>query len=112
MGNLLSMILSLFLFIPAFLCGADLLCIQNINTELDSLALTVSYKISKEGKISDETIALVNSFNIEIECRSSCNSNGIGDVMTYALIKSYTPLIISSEQITIEIVRTTMIGYY
>jgi hypothetical protein len=32
--------------------------------------------------------------------------------MTYALIKSYTPLIISSEQITIEIVRTTMIGYY
>jgi len=85
---MLSMILSLFLFIPAFLCGADLLCIQNINTELDSLSTYCSYKISKEGEISDENIALVNSFNIEIECRSSCNSNGIGDVMTYALIKS------------------------
>ena len=54
MASILGIIFSLVLFIPCFLCGADLLVLQNTHARLEISFCQVSYKISLAGEISEE----------------------------------------------------------
>jgi hypothetical protein len=112
MGNVLGTILSLALFIPSFLFGADLIVIQNSLTKLEAVAATISYRISQKGKIDQEIVDYVRSESLDIVCVENCSATPIGEVITYRLLKSYKPLFISKDEINIVITRTTMVGYY
>ncbi|MGM9873342.1 MAG: hypothetical protein ACI31G_00250 [Bacilli bacterium] len=112
MGSKIGLILS-FIFIALFTAfGIDLLTLQYQLSSLDSIATNVSYYIAKKGFIDDDFINQIESnYNVRFSCLTNCNP-AFGDMLTYQLEKDYKPMIISADEITLKVVRTSMVGYY
>jgi len=108
----LGLILSLPFLMQIMLFMGDLSIVNSIQTQLDSLAQTISFKISSTGKITDElkdyafTVA-----EAYLECVDGC-SGYLGDILTFRLYKEYKPIIISSSKMFISVTRSTVIGYF
>ena len=110
MSYKLGLLLSLVFLVVVFLFAGDMLCISAIRSDLDSIALTVSYRVSMDGKVSDETRKWVyeNGATITIPYYAP----RIGDIYTFEVSRQYKPIIISSEAMTITVKRSTIVGYY
>ncbi len=112
MGNKLALILSLGIIFYCFLFGVDLTMVQVSYTNLDSISTLVSYRISKEGKISDSLIEYCNEKNITIEGIDNETAYQKGDTYEYYLKKNYRPFILKNEDIEISIKRYAVISFY
>lgn len=111
MGYKLGLLLSSVFMMMVLLLAGDLFCVSLIHSSLDSLSLTIAYRISYEGYVSTETNKLVEEAGASLAIPSS-SSFRIGDVLEFSLTKSYKPLIISKNAIEICLKRTTVVGYY
>lgn len=111
MGSKIGFILSLVFVFQTFLFGGDILSIQIIRSDLDSLSQLIAQKISKSGKLDDDIKAIASSNKAEVKCINNCFPQ-FGDRLTFTLTRSYYPLIISSEEMMVSITRSVLIGYY
>ena len=116
MSNALSSILSLFLIFSCFLFGTDLVMIQYTYSFLDSISIDASYLISKAGFITSnikKTFLENYSINIyPIESNKASKSYASGFTYGYVLEKTYSPIVLSGNEIEIDIERYTIINLY
>lgn len=112
MGNKLALILSIGIIFYAFLFGVDLTMIQLSYSNLDSISTLASYRISKEGKISESLVEYCNTNKIVIEGIDNESSYQKGDIYEYYLKKEYTPLVIGNETFELVIKRYAVISIY
>ena len=112
MGNKLALILSLGIIFYAFLFGLDLTMIQICYSNLDSISTLASYRISKEGKITDSLIEYCNENKIVIEGVDNEIGYQKGDVYEYYLKKEYSPLVMGNEKMDLVIKRYAVISIY
>ncbi len=112
MGSKISFLLSLLFVAFIFLMLGDVIAIQFIYTNLDAVSVNAGYLISKEGRITEEVIRLVeNQANAYIEAGES-STPLYGSIYEFKIYRPYDPLFISEETINITIVRSVIIGYY
>ncbi len=111
MSNVFGLLLSFTLIFPTILFGVDLFIINSIKVSLESKATTIGYQISKQGGLREALINEIEKQNIIISCLNECTYISVGEELTYELIKYYTPILISQEQLTISVTRTIIVGY-
>lgn len=112
MAYKISFILSFLFVIQIFFLGGDLITTQYIYTEIDAISMTVGNLISEQGGINEEIADFV-----QIQCggKLSCLSNCVpklGEAYVYNISRSFDPLILSNEIMTISITRSVVIGYF
>lgn len=107
-GLILSMIfVSLF-----FLFGADLITLQSIYSSLDTKANNISYVISRNGVIDDDFIYYIETkYCVDFTCEKNL-APYFGEEIFYTVSMKYTPMVISSGEMTISISRMTIVGFY
>ena len=110
MSYKLGLLLSLVFLMAVFLFSGDMLCISAIRSDLDSIALTLSYRISLDGRVSEETKQWVKDCGANLSL--PLQSPRIGDTYSFQVYKDYQPIIISSEAMRITVKRSTIVGYY
>lgn len=107
-GTLLS-----FIFIAIyFVFGIDLMNLQFAYSDLDAKSVTISALISQQPSINSEL-----ETNIETKYGVSLTILNeeeplFGDVIDFVISAEYKPLIISKETMTLQIKRSTVLGYY
>lgn len=112
MSYKISMILSMVFVSLFFLLGIDFINLQCAYTELDQKAIAISYEISKTGTTKPSFIkTLEQKYDVTFICNSNCSPK-VGDVVTFTLIDTFKPYVISQEVIEITIQRTSIIGFY
>ena len=112
MSYKVSFILSMVFVVMYFMFAGDMISLQFIYSDLDAKSVTISYLISENGTIDDNFIHYVEE-KYEIDFVSVDNENPLfGDEVTYVIAKTYKPLMMSKEVMTVSIKRTTVIGYY
>ena len=107
-GLLLSMVfVALF-----FLFGADLISLQSAYSILDAKANNISYIISRNGVIDEGFINYIKAtYNVDFICDIN-TAPEFGEKVFYEIRASYSPLIISKDEMLISIKRMTIIGFY
>ena len=107
-GLILSMIfVSLF-----FLFGADLITLQSIYSSLDAKANNISYVISRTGVVDDSFINYVETtYHVDFICDKHLVPT-FGEQIFYQVSVTYTPMVISKNQMTVSIKRMTIVGFY
>lgn len=112
MGSKIGVILSLLFVLQVLLFGGDLSNIQIVHSELDALATTVAQRIGYDGRVTEATVAYVESHpNTYFQCLENCAPH-FGDTLVFAITRDYQPLVIQKEVLTIRVQRATVIGYY
>lgn len=107
-GTLLS-----FIFVAMyFVFGIDLVMLQFVYSDLDAKSVTISNLISQQLNITAE-------FEANIETKYSVSLTILneeeplfGDVIDYIISVDYDPIIISSSTMTLQVKRSTVLGYY
>ena len=112
MSYKVSFILSMVFVVMYFLFAGDMISLQFIYSDLDAKSVTISYLISENGTIDDSFVEYVEN-KYEIDFVYADNYAPLfGDEVTYVIAKTYKPLMMSKDVMTISIQRTTVIGYY
>lgn len=112
MSSKLGTILSL-IFITFFVTlSADLISLQYLYSDLDAKSTSIAYLIAKN-KGADKSFAkmIEDKYSVEFTCLSYCNG-APGDIIDFKIERTYRPLFISKEEITISIKRQAIISYY
>ena len=112
MSYKISFILSMVFVTMFFLFSGDMISLQFIYSDLDAKSVTISYLISEHGSLDQPFIdSIENKYNIEFV--SADNYTPLfGEEVTYVIAKTYKPLMMSKETMTVSVQRTTVIGYY
>lgn len=112
MSYKIGLILSMVFVALFFLFGADLISLQSAFSMLDAKANNISYIISRSGEIDEEFISYIeNTFNVNFECEIN-HAPAFGEKIVYQISTSYSPLVISQEEMIIAIKRMTIVGFY
>ena len=111
MSYKLGLLLSFPFLIFVFLYLGDLAILSIGKQELDSLAVTISYRISMEGRISEGTHALAGDCGANIVLHNT-ETPKIGDTVIFTLEKECHPLIMSNGPMTLRTSMTCVVGYY
>lgn len=112
MSYKISFILSM-IFVAFFMMFAgDVICLQYVYSDLDAKSTTISYLISEHGGTDKKFIdGLELKYNVEFVYFDN-QTPLFGDEVTYVIARTYKPLVISKDPMTVQIMRTTVIGYY
>ena len=112
MSYKIGLILSMIFVALFFIFGADLLTLESVYSSLDSKANNISYIISRNGTIDEEFINYVEStFLVTFDCPKN-QSPTFGEKIIYQISTTYHPLVISKREMTINIKRMTIVGFY
>lgn len=111
MAYKLSLMLSFLFLMFVFLTAGDLVCVSHINSGLNNLAVTIGYRIAKEGQISEQTETLVSDYGASIRLPYAASFR-IGESVTFVLSKEYKPLIMSKNTMVISVKHVAIVGYY
>lgn len=112
MSYKISFILSLVFVAMFFLFAGDMISLQFLYSDLDAKSITISYLISEHGQLDDTFINSIEN-KYQIDFVSADNYHPLfGDEVTYVIAKTYKPLIMGKEDMTVSVQRTTVIGYY
>ncbi len=111
MAYKLGLLLSFVFMMSVMLFAGDLLCVSQIHSALDSIALTVSYRVAKEGMVSDETKDFVRNSGAEFIPVTS-GTPSLGETYEFIIAKRYKPIIMSKNETVISVKRSTVIGFY
>lgn len=98
----------------AILLTADLLSLNLSYRELDQMATTISYYISKECGINESIKKYVkNEISAEIYCAMpDCSKIKIGDTYFYIIEKDYRSLFLNNGANSIKVKHSVVIGLY
>ena len=112
MSYKLGFVLSMPFVIIFFAFGIDLILIQSIYSELDSISVSISYRIS-QGATMDDTFKqnIYSEYNATFECIENSNPR-FGDQVTYTLSKDANTLFINRNDLKLTIKRYAIVGYY
>ena len=110
MSYKLGLMLSLVFLMCVFLMAGDMFCISAIHSDLDSMALVVSYCVSRDGRVTSDTLDFVEDHGALMIL--PWGTPRIGDIYTFTVYKEYTPIIISNKPIKVTVVRSSVVGYY
>ena len=92
--------------------SGDMISLQFIYSDLDAKSVTISYLISEHGSIDEGLISYIED-KYKVDFVSADNYSPLfGDEVTYVIAKTYKPLMMSKEVMTVSVQRTTVIGYY
>ena len=95
-----------------FLFAGDMISLQFIYSDLDAKSVTISYLISENGVIDDRFVEYVEE-KYDVDFVYADNYVPLfGDEVTFVIAKTYKPLMMSKDMMTVSIQRTTVIGYY
>lgn len=95
-----------------FMFSGDMISLQFIYSDLDAKSVTISYLISEHGSIDEGLINYIeDKYNVDFVSADNY-SPLFGDEVTYVIAKTYKPLMMSKEVMTVSVSRTTVIGYY
>lgn len=95
-----------------FLFAGDMISLQFIYSDLDAKSVTISYLISENGNIDDNFINYIES-KYKVDFVYADNYNPVfGDEVTYIIAETYKPLMMSKDEMTVSVKRTTVIGYF
>ena len=95
-----------------FLFAGDMISLQFIYSDLDAKSVTISYLISENGTIDDNFVEYVeNKYDVDFIYEGNTTPL-FGDEVTYVIAKTYKPLMMSKDIMTVSVERTTVIGYY
>lgn len=112
MANKLSFVLSLFFLMQIIAFAGDLTIISTLYTTLDSLSVSVSHLIAKEGRINEEIREYVARYCPSCSLESLGEETvAFGETYLYRLSVAYNPLIMSKETMVISLTRGAVIGY-
>lgn len=114
MGKRIILMFSMVMATLAILLSSDLVSGQVITSELDTVAVTVGYYISKSGGINDSIKSYVRKeVDANIYCAmEECTSIKKGDTYFYIIEKPYTPILSIKNDNFIRIKRSVVIGLY
>ncbi len=112
MGSNIGFMLSLVFVVQVLLLSGDLVSIQAIYGHLDALSLSVNQMISRQGGITPRIEQYVETQEVEIYCIPEMCSTQFGETYEYKLVKTFTPLIMSKDEMKITIKRSVIIGYF
>lgn len=113
MSYKLGLLLSLTFLMSLLLMSADLMNVTIVKNALDSLATTVGYRISRDGRVSNATLDLIASYDATFTLEGgTATSFRIGDTVVYFLTKDYDPFLIKKETMHIGVRRSAVVGYY
>lgn len=111
MASKLGTILSLFFFAFALFMGVDLLKLQFLHSALEAFAVSLGEQIAIEGRITEKMKDMAEEkYGAELVDVTG-RTPSVGEFLEYSLTVDYTPIIISSEVMTITITRMVLIGY-
>ena len=111
MAYKMGLLLSLSFLMAVLLLMADLSLLFGVRSSLDALALTISYRIAYEGRLTTQSRELVASYGAKVVMETK-NALRIGDLAVFRLEKTYEPLLIAKDPITVTVRRSTVVGYY
>ena len=112
MSYKISFILSMVFVAVFFMFSGDMISLQFIYSDLDAKSVTISYLISEHGSIDEGLISYIED-KYKVDFVSADNYSPLfGDEVTYVIAKTYKPLMMSKEVMTVSVQRTTVIGYY
>ena len=95
-----------------FMLSLDVIFIQYFYSDLDTKSIAVGYDISHCLEIDEEFISsLEEKYNVKIS-NVSPQEPDFGDMVSYTLTRTYKPIIVSKDEIAIQIKRSTVCGYY
>ncbi len=95
-----------------FLFAGDMISLQFIYSDLDAKSVTISYLISENGTIDDNFVEYVeHKYDVDFIYEGNITPL-FGDEVTYVIAKTYKPLMMSKDIMTVSVERTTVIGYY
>lgn len=111
MASNLSHILGLFLIIPFILFSIDLIGIQETYTELEHLATQISFRVQKEGYVSEQLInSTYQKYHVVLESETKSKQN-FSEYVDFTVYKYYVGNFINDGQTLVRIKRTVLIGY-
>ena len=112
MSSKIGTVLSFIFIAMYFVFGIDLVTLQFSYSDLDAKSVTISSLISQQKNITSE-------FEVHIETKYSVSLTILneeeplfGDVVDFIVAVDYDPLIISSSTMTLQVKRSTVLGYY
>ena len=112
MSYKIGFILSMIFVAMFFLFAGDMISLQFIYSDLDAKSVTISYLISENGVIDDEFVEYIETkYNVDFVTADNYTPL-FGDEVTYIIAETYKPLVMSKDEMTISVKRTTVIGYY
>lgn len=113
MSYKLGLLLSMVFLMSVLLLIGDMTNLALLKNGLDSVALTISYRIAQDGYLSPacEELAGKYSANVAYE-EGEIASHRIGDTVRFVVTREYAPLILSREPMTVAVHRSAVVGYY
>ncbi len=111
MAYKLGFLLSLFLVVQMMAFAGDLCGLQAVQSLLDACAITAGQKIALEGGITPAIVSFVESEAHASIAKRSEGNPAVGEIFVYEIYRPYDPLIIQDSEMTVRVVRSTVIGY-
>ena len=112
MSYKIGLILSMIFVALFFLFFSVLISLQSAFSLLDAKANNISYIISRNGAIDEDFIDYIeDTFNVNFDCPINYSPT-FGEKITYQISTTYSPLVISKDEMIISVKRMTIIGFY
>lgn len=111
MGSSISFLLSLVFVIELFVFGVDMINIQAVYTELDTISFNVGFLVAKEGFVSEQTLQYISSFE-GTRIIYEPYSPSFGDLFEFVIERDCHPFLLGGGDLTIRVNGATVIGYY
>lgn len=111
MSYSIGLTLSIVYMIAIMLLGGDIYCVTSIRNNLDALALTVSYRVSLDGRLSDDTVSFVESEGANIRSITTYTPS-IGSTFVFEVYKEYEPMVMKKSAMEIVVRRSAVVGFY
>ncbi len=111
MASKLGLMLSSVFIVFVLLTVGDLMCVSTIRSGLDSLAVTVGYRLAKDGYYSSDAANLISKYGATFTAITK-SAPRVGDTYEFALSKEYTPLFMSKNTMVITVTHATIVGFY
>jgi hypothetical protein len=111
MASKLGFLLSLFFVVQIMGYAGDLSCLQAIHSELDAVAVAAGELIAEKGSLSQAVKDYVyQAAKASIEAVSPLPPK-YGQIYEFRLTRSFQPLILSPNPMTVTVKRAVVIGY-
>ena len=111
MSYKLGLMLSLLYMMSTILLGGDIYALIAVRNHLDDIALTVAFRISKEGYVSPSTKQFIEDEGAYFRAITNITPR-VGDTYVFEIYKEYEPIIIKKSTMEVAVRRTTVVGFY
>ena len=113
MSYKLGLLLSMVFLMSVLLLVGDMTNLALVKNGLDSVALTISYRIAMDGYLSKQCETLASTYSAKVAYEEGeLSTHRIGDTVRFVVYRDYSPLILSKDTLTVAVHRSAVVGYY